>query len=125
MPALALLLLLAAPSVRSQGKDFTPGDLAMLPEVCTARLRGDDATKKIWSQRVGALNFLHIHHYCFGLYYTNKSQFALKKAERIGYLRSAAKEYDYVLYHWPANSPYRPEVEGRMKEIEMILKLSK
>lgn len=40
MPALALLLLLAAPSVQSQGKDFTPSDLAMLPEVCTVRLRG-------------------------------------------------------------------------------------
>lgn len=123
MPALALLLLLAAPSVRSQGKDFTPGDLAMLPEVCTVRLRGADATKKLWSQRVGASNFLHIHHYCFGLYYM-KSQFALKKTERIGYLRSAAKEYYYVLHHWPANSPYRPAVEGRKKEIEMKLKFS-
>ena len=59
------------------------------------------------------------------LYYMNKSRFALKKDARIGYLRSADDQFDYVLLHWPANSPYRPEVENRKKEIEMKLKFSK
>jgi hypothetical protein len=122
-PTLALAMLLSSHDAWSQSKDMTVGDLAMLPEACTARLRGDEATKKMWGSRIGVNNFLHLHHYCFGMYFTNKAKFTLKSDEKAGYLQSARGEFEYVLRHWPTDSPYRPDAESRKKEVERMLTL--
>lgn len=121
VPALALGMLLASPSASAQSKDMTDSDLAMLPEACTARIRGDEATQKLWRDRIGRYNFLHLHHFCFGMYFTNKANFSLDKNAKAEHLDRATREFDYVLRHWPADSPYRPEAERRKREAETAL----
>lgn len=95
----------------------TSSELAMLPPACHARLStggGEaEAQRAMWSARLGPNNFLHLHHYCFGLNFMNRAQFAINRNDRRGNLQAAIGEFDYVLTHWPADSPLRGDAQMR------------
>ena len=96
---------------------------ALLPPYCHARLKGDDQTKNLWSQRMGGDNFLHVHHYCFGLDNMNKAMvFGFDKKKRDGYLNTAINEFNYVLRAWPANFRLNLEAQNYKMQAEMLLK---
>lgn len=95
----------------------TPSELAMLPAACQVKLseqgRKDQAQQAMWSARLGPNTWLHFHHYCHGLKFVNRAQFSINRADRRGNLQAAIGEFDYVLTHWPADSPLRSDAQMR------------
>lgn len=101
----------------------TAAELKSLPAACVTRLTGDDAMKDRWVQKIGWNNFLHLHHYCFGLNFINRAKFTIDKKNKRYYLDQAVGNFAYVLKNWPADSPLRPEAEAGMREAQSLLKL--
>ena len=99
----------------------TVNELAMLPKDCDVRLNGSDEAKRIASTRLGEDTFLALHHYCFGLNYLNRARFTMKRADKKYYLETAIGELNYVLKHFPINSPLRPEAEVVSKQARGML----
>ncbi len=100
----------------------TSAELKLLPQACSARFGEDKAAKGFWEQKIGRDNFLHLHHYCFGLNFINRAKFAIDKKNKVYYLNLAVGNFDYVLRHWPANSPLRPEAEAGKREAQLMIK---
>lgn len=98
-------------------------ELALLPEACNARLNGSPEIRAAWEQRIGRDNFLHLHHYCFGLNYINRAKITFDKPLKRYFLQAAGNNFDYVLEHWPADSPLRPEAEAGKRQVEMLFRL--
>lgn len=98
-------------------------ELQSLPIACQARLSGDAAIKKRWEQKIGTKNFLHLHHYCFGLNFTKRASTTFKKNDKQYYAKRAIVNFDYVLSNWSADSPLRPDAESGKREAELMLKL--
>jgi tetratricopeptide (TPR) repeat protein len=92
---------------------LTEQDLALLPPFCRAK-----ASKKLpkevyehWSRTFGPENWLHMHHYCFGmkalqLAYTDFADLTSRKYQA----SVAATEFNYVLRHSEENFYMRPEI---------------
>lgn len=93
----------------TQSKEFTPYDWATLPKYCDARIRGDEAAKRMWSDQLGAEIFVHVHHYCFGLHYLNKAKFTFDKRKKNEAINQAIGQFDYVLTRWPKSAPLHAE----------------
>lgn len=53
----------------SDAFNISEEDLAMLPPYCAAKITRatDKALQEYWGKRFGASNWVHMHHYCFGL----------------------------------------------------------
>lgn len=95
----------------------SPAEIAMLPLACQVKLseqgRKDQAQQAMWSARLGANTWLHFHHYCHGLKFMNRAQFAIRREDKQYFLGSAIGEFDYVLKNWPADSPLRSDAQTR------------
>jgi hypothetical protein len=89
----------------------TPQELAALPDYCQARFGGNEAVRRQYQDRLGAKQFVHIHHHCIGLNLLNRSAVTLDKSLRRHYLQSAVAQFDYVLARWPKNFVLTPEAE--------------
>jgi hypothetical protein len=95
--------------------------MSELPQACQVRYSGDQASKDAWSQKLGRDNFIHLHHYCNGINFSRRAMTTLDKKEKRYYLQRAIANFDYVLEHWPANSPLRPEAEaGKLQAVNML-----
>jgi tetratricopeptide (TPR) repeat protein len=101
----AVLAFLIATNAYAQWQ-YDPKQLSLLPEYCkyTQAYRevvpGGNNPAEIdrWSASMGGHNFIHMHHYCWGLEHTNGAlYFARTKLDRDGYLVHAIREFDYVL----------------------------
>lgn len=55
---------------------------------------------KMWKERFGAVNYSHLHHYCFALNYMNRARFEPNKNDKELYLKMALLNFDYVLKRW-------------------------
>lgn len=124
----ALALMLALCSVTVQAEKLLPyppsdAEVMTLPAACQARLRGDAQTKKLWQQKLGRESFLHLHHFCFGLNFTNRARLTFVKTNKQYYLAQARGNFAYVLKNWPADSPLRPDAEAGMRVATMMLQL--
>ena len=113
-----LLATLASSGAVAQQK-FDPKLLAMLPPYCkyTQDYRenvpggGDPAQIDHWGSVLGAENFHHLHHYCYGLVNTNRAlYFAGNKQERNFELSQAVREFDYVLARVTPDFVLLPEI---------------
>ena len=97
--------------------EASPTEIAALPAACQVKLseqgRKDQAQQAMWSARLGANTWLHFHHYCHGLKFMNRAQFAINREDRRYFLGSAIGEFDYVLKAWPADSPLRSDAQMR------------
>jgi hypothetical protein len=101
----------------------TAQELVLLPKACDARLNGDESVRARWEQQIGRQNFLHLHHYCFGLNYINRAKITFDKPLKRYFLQAAGNNFDYVLTHWPADSPLRPDAEDGKRQVEMLMRL--
>ena len=83
---------------------LTSAELVLLPDYCSARMEGhNSAAYQSWSQRFGESNFLHIHHYCFGLNQLNRAKMEFEPHKQTSALNRAIREFDYVLKHFPVD----------------------
>jgi tetratricopeptide (TPR) repeat protein len=104
---------------REQRKEFTPGELALLPEYCLhiqgmpgyAGPPGDR-----WRALIGP-DFQHFHHYCRGLRAVNYARFGvLPSVERRQVWEAAIGEYDYMIRASRADMVLMPEIFTRRGE---------
>ncbi len=80
---------------------FAPSasELAVLPPFCKAKLSADPSDDAPYVASIGP-DWLHIHHYCFGLNFANRyfQDFGNRVAQADD-LKEAINNYDYVLEH--------------------------
>ncbi len=105
-----LLALLLTPMPASALWPKTEADFAALPPYCKPRFQEDRYPEQArkWINILGKSTYLHIHHYCKGLFNLMKAQASIPPNETL--LRIALKQWDYVDQHWPHNSKLRPEM---------------
>jgi tetratricopeptide (TPR) repeat protein len=115
---IALLAALASSSAVAQDK-FDPKLLAMLPPYCkyTQDYRdnlpggNDPAQIERWGSVLGAGNFHHLHHYCYGLVNTNRAlYFSSTQRDRTFELSQSVREFDYVLARVTPDFVLLPEI---------------
>jgi tetratricopeptide (TPR) repeat protein len=121
---IALLAMLHGSSAVAQ-RQYDPKQLAILPPYCkyTQDYRqnvpgGSDPTQiERWASVMGAENFHHLHHYCWGLEDTNRAlYFSSTKQDRNFQLSQSVREFDYVLARVTPNFALLPEILTRRGE---------
>lgn len=123
--AIALPTILAAVNAVAQVQfdrtqsHYDPKVIAMLPPYCkytqlyNRYVPGGDNKTQItrWESVMGAQNFQHMHHYCWGLTHTNWALYSSNtKQERDRELRQSVTEFDYVLRNAAPDFALRPEI---------------
>jgi tetratricopeptide (TPR) repeat protein len=107
-----------------------PNMQPMLPPYCRytqlyrERVPGGDNPQEIerWNNVMGARNFWHMHHYCWGLENTHRALFRpLTKQERDHQLRLSIAEFEYVIRHVRPDFALLPEI--LTKKGENLLRL--
>jgi hypothetical protein len=76
-----------------------------------------------WTSRLGNDVWLHIHHYCHGMKFTNRAQATMVRQDKRYYLQQAVGEFNYVLNSWPKDAPLRADAAMRKQMAEMMLKM--
>jgi tetratricopeptide (TPR) repeat protein len=106
-------------------RQHDPKLAAMLPPYCKytqdyrENVPGGNDPKQIehWTSVMGAENFLHLHHYCYGLDNTNRAlYFSSTKQARTFELSNAVREFDYVLARVKPDFALLPEILTRRGE---------
>jgi tetratricopeptide (TPR) repeat protein len=91
---------------------FAPSarELAILPPFCKAKLSADPSDDAAYAASIGP-DWLHIHHYCFGLNFANRyyQDFGNRVAQADD-LKEAINNYDYVLEHATPDFWMRAEI---------------
>jgi tetratricopeptide (TPR) repeat protein len=120
--ATGLLLLLFCPLLlAAEGTPESPKDLKRLPPYCSARLhKTNQADYDRWGSIIGP-NFIHIHHYCFGLHKRLLAHSKPDKASRDYWLRSAIQEMTYVEEHAAGKLMLFPEIFTQMGKLHAEL----
>ena len=125
---IALAGILASPAALAQAKY----DTTLLPPYCkyTQLYRqnvpggSDQAQIDRWGSVLGAGNFWHLHHYCFGLEHTNLALYSSRsKLERDSELAQSVTEFRYVLDRVAPDFALVPEI--LTKKGENLLRLGK
>ena len=128
---IALLGALASSSAVAQ-RQYDPKLLAMLPPYCKylqvyrENVPGgnDPAQIERWTRILGPQNYLHLHHYCWGLEDTSKGlYFSTNSRERTFEFAEAVREFDYVLARVTPDFALLPEI--LTKRGENLLRLGK
>jgi tetratricopeptide (TPR) repeat protein len=86
----------------------TAAEMAALPVYCAARFNGGSEAFKTWRSTMGG-DFNHIHHYCAGLNFLNRS-YGMQGKDRQGTLGAVVREFDYVLTHASPDFYLRAEI---------------
>ena len=87
----------------------TAAEMAALPAYCGARFNEGSEAFKTWRSTMGG-DFIHIHHYCAGLNFLNRSYGMSSTRDRQGTLGGAVREFDYVLTHASPEFYLRAEI---------------
>lgn len=87
----------------------TAAEMAALPAYCGARFNEGSEAFRAWRATMGG-DFIHIHHYCAGLNFLNRSYGMASGKNRQGTLGGAVREFDYVLTHASAGFYLRAEI---------------
>jgi hypothetical protein len=99
---------------------MTEKEIVMLPPYCQAKLKNKNT--QIWVDRMGFDNFIHMHHYCYGLNYMQRAQLAMDKNARRENLTQAKGEFQYVLDRWPPSFQLTQAAKAYQAKAEMMLK---
>lgn len=107
--AIMLGTLLANTALAILPSAIQSNEFAMLPPYCKAKLSDDPADDKLFSGAIGP-DWLHIHHYCFALNFTNRFYKTSNPSEKRHYMQSALGNHDYMLTHATPDFWMRPEI---------------
>lgn len=99
----------------------TPAELATLPEYCIERLARDENAPKPWRDQLGADRYLHLHHYCAGLYHADRANTQIGSKHRVHYAQTAIAQFNYVLQRWPEDFPLAQDAAQRKAQMEFQL----
>lgn len=113
-PALFLFAFLPLTGAIAEQWRATEEEMRLLPPYCVAKIGADRdnvAAQQHWSGVFGAENWLHLHHYCDGLNFLNRSfkRGGDKTASDFD-LRRAINNFDYVLDRASSDFVLLPEI---------------
>jgi tetratricopeptide (TPR) repeat protein len=103
---------------------FDARELALLPRYCMYTLvfrdnvQGGNSPEEItrWTLLMGP-GYNHVHHYCWGLMYTNRALLLVRDQQtRTHYLSNAVGEFEYVIQRVPRDFKLLPEILTRKGE---------
>lgn len=91
---------------------FTEDDFALYPQFCRARIaREPQSLVDYWNSKLGPKNFLHMHHYCFGLKALNLGFANFGNKQSRGFMANEAiNNFEYVLAATEKTFYMRPDV---------------
>lgn len=84
-----------------------PDEFSVLPAYCKAKLSDDPSDDKAYSAMIGP-DWVHIHHYCFALNFTNRFYKTSDQNDKKHYMSSSLNNHDYVLTHSTPDFWMRP-----------------
>ena len=96
-------------------------DFTMLPPYCKARILSGNKSPEYnrWLQRLGRDTFVHVHHYCAGLFTMGVAN---RDYEKRGYLLNRALgEFAYMEQHAPKQSQLMPEIFMKKGKVMLLL----
>lgn len=105
----AIIFLLANNAMAILPSAIQPNEFPMLPPYCKAKLSTDPLDDKTYSGMIGP-DWLHIHHYCFALNFTNRFYKTSNPNDKKHYLSSSLNNHDYMLTHSTPDFWMRPEI---------------
>ncbi|MDB4409752.1 tetratricopeptide repeat protein [Gammaproteobacteria bacterium] len=89
------------------------GDTRFLPQYCKDRVKGiSSAEFNKWRGTFGEV-YIHIHHYCGGLYAEQKARSTINQQERSSWLGNVIGEMRYVGGHCGPGCVLYPELQSR------------
>jgi tetratricopeptide (TPR) repeat protein len=96
---------------RNETTNWTDQDFALYPPFCRARIeREPKELVDFWTQRLGPKNYLHIHHFCFGLKALNLAYANLNNKQQREFMASAViGNFNYIIEHTERTFYMRPE----------------
>lgn len=84
----------------------------------------DESATRYWKAVMGERNFLHMHHYCWGLENVHRSTFKSRtKREREFELERSIAQFDYVLQRVSPDFPLLPEI--LTKKAQSLIRLKR
>lgn len=112
-------LLVAYPLLAHALLPYAPTDaeVAQLPKFCAFKLGRPGPNSE---SQFGRSNWVHMHHYCHGLKSALRARTHPK--DRVGYLRQAKGEYEYVFGHTEPGFWFRPQMYVEVARIHLQLK---
>jgi tetratricopeptide (TPR) repeat protein len=88
-------------------------DTKLLPQYCKDRAKGiNSAEFAKWRGTLGE-TFIHIHHYCSGIYAEQKARSTVDQQKRKRFLRTVKHEMQYVSRHCSKKCALYPELHNR------------
>lgn len=84
---------------RNETTNWTDQDFALYPPFCRARIeRQPKELVDYWTQRLGPKNYLHIHHFCFGLKALNLAYANLNNKQQREFMANAVVgNFNYII----------------------------
>jgi hypothetical protein len=119
--ALLLCMLGVSFSAQAQAGGFTALEIASLPQYCQDKLN-QNANKERWASQFGRNNWLHAHHFCYGLIQFSRASMEVNPGLRSRNAGYAISEFNYVLQRWPANFPLYQQAQMYKAQLEMMRK---
>lgn len=101
----------------------TDAEMAVLPQYCYARMRDDPNAKRLWEQRMGRDQFVHVHHHCMALNFMSRASAEFDPKRRKVHLQRAVSNFNYVLKRWPESFPLTAEARNYRIQAESQLQL--
>jgi tetratricopeptide (TPR) repeat protein len=125
MHAAAFTLVLVALATSAKA-NLEEQDFRELPFYCEYRIsnkyRGREDVQEKMRKLFGQGNYIHLHHYCFGINFANKAEKELINSKsRHKFLALAVGQFDYVLGHWPDDFALKPEALWRKGKAYRLL----
>lgn len=104
----------------------TPQEMLLLPEYCKVRLTYKQDTNSPyvikWMKILGKENYIHMHHYCFGLTAAQRADSPeMSDVDRKGNLKRAISELEYVMTRATPNFVLWPDLYSNYGRIQLLL----
>lgn len=109
---LPLFVLATDAAARSnETTNWSEQDFALYPPFCRARIeREPKELVDYWTQRLGPKNYLHIHHFCFGLKALNLAYGNLNNKQKREFMANAVVgNFNYIVEHTERTFYLRPD----------------
>ncbi len=118
MLVLSLVGLAASANAASQ---WTESEIKAMPPYCAARLHKAPAQADYWAGVLGP-DYTHVHHYCEGIGYLNRSYTAASARDKKFNLQSAMGNLNYIASRASPSGSLLPEVYLHRGQVNSLMK---